>query len=200
MRYFVAIALTLLTAFRVAKGAEYCAVRLRIVDPQGRPLDSTFSVFDERGKLVLESKSAQGVAEICDLPFGNSRIDIGRETSCGSLTIKNLRDRWPLNQEIVAVRNLCGGDQIGPQLGCMVAFRIKDMVGHPLAGVTIDVGGSRIPVSDRFGRAWAAISTGSMPIAELSIFGYEPLSSTLNCKMDSLNIRKEVTMRRIQVR
>lgn len=94
MRRFSFITLICLIAAQSAVGAEYCAVKLHVMWSDGRPITGAeVTLYDKNNNLIERTRSIEGIADLCDLPFGYNTIEIGEEDGCDIVSIRNVIDK-----------------------------------------------------------------------------------------------------------
>lgn len=138
---------------------EYCAIRITVLDPNGRP---------QRGPVLLRTQDGKweqtviagddGVAEFCDTGFVLHEAVVGSNV-CGQVVLRYIAPLWlePLNLK-VTYQN-CHSNL--PSAGCHVIFRLRSPEGRAVEGV--EFRGIGVPTetrSDRYGRIMITVPWG----------------------------------------
>lgn len=139
--------------------SEYCAIRITVLDPNGRP---------QRGPVLLRTQDGSweqtviagenGVAEFCDTGFVLHEAVVGSNV-CGQVVLRYIAPLWlePLNLKITYQN--CHSNL--PSAGCHVVFRLRSPEGSAVEGV--EFRGLGVPPgtrSDRYGRFMITVPWG----------------------------------------
>lgn len=157
--------------------ADFCAVKVFLVDMDDRPASALVELMDSHGRVVQQSTADKGEASFCDFDFGDHSIIIGG-TTCSSLIIPHVRLTLGKPQIFKEYLNPCtGGD--GILVACQFYFRAISQGGDRLPAVEV---GSEPPgissTTDRYGRAQINIPVGGSRVVLFSKSGY--LQSRIN--------------------
>lgn len=159
--------------------APFCAVRVLVTDAAGRPASALVRLLDNAGRVVKEVVAENGTAAFCDFGFGNHSIEVGPST-CSHIIIPNVRVVFGRTLIFRVYRNVCGGDVT--LLGCLAYFRVADIYGSNLAGVSLTSEPPGIGLqTDEYGRAQASIDRGDSRTLIFAKRGYTETRLSYEC-------------------
>jgi hypothetical protein len=192
VRVFASFVIFFVALDGAALAGEYCAVRVHIKGSAGSPLGASLRVFGSDGRLFKQAGVVSGVAEICDLGFDVYRIEIGPESDCDHITVRNVQDSWPIPQEILVVPSLCGGDSVRSP-GCVAALRLVAPGGLPAKDAMIS-GYGPDQRADSYGRAWFSLKPGYSTFVTINYLNFKPTRVRLTCERPFADTRETVVI------
>jgi hypothetical protein len=177
-----------------ASAAEFCALSIRIITPEGRPARLTpVKLLDPSGKVIFDEQVETSEVQICDFGFGAHTLVVGYRY-CHPVSISGLVLHLDEPLRLTVQLNQCSNDVWRD--GCLVYLRIRDPSGSPVENATL-VSSSVVPSSsDRFGRVTGNILKGNSSVV-LKKAGYVELRIPLACPA-SEEIDKEIIFERTQ--
>jgi hypothetical protein len=160
--------------------ADFCAVTVSIHTRDGIPLLPQVDVVDASGKVVQTLRARNGLAEICDLGFGEYSLDIS-PGSCTHTTLHGVRVYYGHTKHYEVISGDCPDEEL-MRTSCMFYFRVRDQTGKKLPGVAI-TGGQGIERTDSYGRAAVYVGVGKSETLQFAMPGREPQLFTAACKV-----------------
>jgi hypothetical protein len=182
-------------AHGIGRADEFCAITLKVIDYDGRPITSTWiELVDPNGAIVRREMIHGPKVKICDFGFGPHELRVGTN-ECLPVTISNLRLVVGFPLELSVILNGCGyRDQM--RNSCLLFFRVSAEDGTPIEHATfspaIVVGPA---IVDSYGR-YQALFKGHHNLT-FSSPGFEDAPVQVECK-DNEEVDVAVTMRRIR--
>ncbi len=163
---------------------DFCALRLRIVQPDGRPLQSFVPipvriVASADGKLWRKFvTTTDGKLDVCDVDPKPFDLVIGPDSA--QTVVRRLQMIWLKTLEVYAILNVFDEGVTVPFRGCRFFLKVRDPQGHPVAHALLSVEGHQDQQADQYGRAILTVGTG---VAKLSLKagGFRESSEDLNC-------------------
>jgi hypothetical protein len=165
-------------------GTDFCAVRLEIVNPVGKPMTAPVELIDAEGRVVQNTKAPNGKVEFCDLGFGEHTIRIGGD-QCGFVTLHRIRFVYGVAQYFRVVLNDCmiGGDGGTFPPSCLVYFRVSSEAGKKLSDAQADTEGGVYAVrADSYGRIFTFVLNGKSQEFVISSPGYASRTVHVSCR------------------
>ncbi len=160
--------------------ADFCAVTVSIHTRDGTPLLSQVNVTDGSGNIVETVRAKNGLAEICDLGFGEYSLDIS-PGSCAHTTLHRVTGYYGHTKHYEVISGPCP-DQELVRTSCMFYFRVRDPSGKKLQGVSI-TGNRGVERTDGYGRAAVYVDVGKSEALQFAIPGRETQLFTAACKV-----------------
>jgi hypothetical protein len=131
---------------QTAGAAEFCALTVKAVNSDGRPVTSTWiELVDPRGAVVRSQMMVGPELKICDFGFGPHTLRVGTN-ECLPAAVSNLRVVLGSPLEVTVTLNSCGY-RLSGRVGCFLYLRVTDREGSPVEGVDLSP-----PLSDPAGR------------------------------------------------
>lgn len=162
-------------------GADFCAVKISVKSPDNIPLTVPVQLLNAAGELVDTLVSEDGVAEICDLDFGDHTIVVGTD-SCGQTTLRHIRLCYGKTQHIQVTMTSCPCSQ-ETLLKCLLYFRVSTEGKQKLANVNVRSESANLGVTDEFGRAQIIADLGQSMVLIFSKTGFEPVPLSVKCSV-----------------
>ena len=143
-------AITLILTMNVTLwGADSCALTLRVLSADGKPLEHNVLLLNDKGTVEKKAKSLGGTVTFCDFSYGKHELVIA-PSDCLPTRISNVQivPNQPLH--LVATVNSCRGYPIWMSgamferdlTACILQVRVKDQSGIPLPEVSLTMAGS----------------------------------------------------------
>ena len=177
-----ALILVLAIAYLRLYAAEFCAVKILLVDVHGKPGSALVELRDASGKTIQEDFGENGEAQFCDFGFGEHSIRVGG-TSCASVIIPGIHLDMGNPQTSRVYLNPCGsGERV--LLGCRVYFRVtsQGIPPLPLAGVVISTTpNTKRAETDTYGRVQIDLSVSKSYSITFDKAGYSKTTTAIDC-------------------
>lgn len=125
-----------------------CDLRVAVFGYDGKPKDAMVRILKEQSDWSLESMSAHGVAEFCDVGLGLFRVAVGSNT-CGQVTVRLLQIHRDKTIYLPVFYENCHGFSISA--GCEVLVRVVNHKSEPIVSASVVVG-KRNRAVDEYGR------------------------------------------------
>jgi hypothetical protein len=184
----------LTSASRETLAADFCAVHVRVVNPNGYPINNTWIELKDPSGRVVRREHVGPEFEICDFGFGPHTLTVGTN-ECLPMSISNLRVVIGRPLSLKVMMNDCGYRH-DMRSACFVYFRTVGVDGRPIGGVEFSHRArEEPPATDSFGRRQTLLS-GRRDVTFTKI-GYAPTTVRVECKEhEQLDI--EVVMKRLR--
>ncbi len=182
MRKSVVVAALLVLFTRWPIGAtEFCALRVKVLGPEGSPVETDVVLRDETGKVRQTGVSDRnGIADFCDVGFGLFDVVVG-SNMCGQVAVKYLSTIWPHTRQVNVIYHNCHSNI--PPSGCEVLLRIHSTDERPVKGVSFT--GTGMPsgsATDSYGRLMAFLLWGKRLDGVLVKAGYQASHVSILCQ------------------
>ena len=177
-----------------ARAQDVCALRVRVLDRAGRPVEVNVSVTMDDGRSIGAKFAARGVAEFCDVGWGTFSVTVGGE-SCGQVTVKHLYIAWSSTLEVPVIYQNCHGFEASS--GCLVLVRVHDSDGDPVQSAALlqDNGKPRY-VTDKYGRAVFGMKYGTDTAVTVARSGYKAEMLKFSCTRQAPNLEETIQLRK----
>lgn len=164
-----------------ARAAEFCALTVDIIRPDGSPARFTPVRFlDPAGKALLDETVESSTLRICDFGFGPHTLVIGH-SYCHPVAFEGLRLRLDEPIHLIARLNTCSRDRWPGNL-CSVYLRVRDAGGGRIGGALLRWNAPTPgATSDSMGRLAAFLVGGDKTTATVSKVGYVTSTLSLAC-------------------
>jgi len=178
-----------------AHAQSACALRVRVYDPDFRPLDSIPVVIRmDDGRIIGHLRTKNGTAELCDIGWGTFSVMVGQEM-CGQVEIRHLYISQINTLEVPVVYRNCHGMMIWS--ACSVLVRVRGQDGRNLTSATLEIAerpnGTLAP--DAFGRIFFGIRFGETVHLSVSARGYASELRELSCTREKPQIEEILDLR-----
>jgi hypothetical protein len=162
--------------------ADFCAVRLKVVDSLGSPADARVELIGPSGRVVEGVGTVNGDAAFCDLDFGEHTIRIGGNR-CGFVTLHRIRLVYGVAQYFRTVLNDCmiGSDGGVFPPACLVYFRVSSEEGKKLGDAQASADGVHFIHADTFGRIFISARNGKSTDFVVASHGYMSKTVHVTC-------------------
>ncbi len=180
-RSVVVVALLVLLSRCAFGAAEFCALRVKVLGPEGSPVETDVVLRDETGKARQTGVSDRdGVADFCDVGFGLFDVVVG-SNMCGQVVVKYLSTIWPHTRQVDVTYHNCHSNI--PPSGCEVLLRIHSTDDRPVKGVSFTgIGMPSGSATDSYGRLMAFLLWGKRLEGVLAKPGYEAPHVSILCQ------------------
>lgn len=167
----------------IAGAAEFCALRVEVQQPNGKPARLIPVVLrGPAGDVVFDERIDQSPFEICDFGYGMHSLQVGY-SFCYPTTIGNLRMRLGDPIRLTIRLNECPPDVIHGR--CDMNLKVKNKIsGKGIGGVRV-VGRQPVPIAgttDSYGRVQLFFQVSGELEIDFSADGFEPLRHLIPCK------------------
>lgn len=184
-------ALSLSLCCGIGRSADFCAVRVHVVDSKGIPVTrSWIELENSRGVAVRREIVVGPDFDVCDFGFGPHTLRIGTN-ECLPVAISNLKVVFGHPVSLVAVINGCSYRNM--RSACLAYFRVSDASGAPVGGAVLSRQGAPDVQTDSFGR-WQGLFDGSRDVT-FTKTGFEPVIVHVGCASDE-EVDRPVVMSR----
>lgn len=194
----VVIAATLCLASCLAE-EPYCALRVRLHNPDGRLRSGMVYVVDSNGQR-MEKMTEMGDAAFCDLGLGPVTVIVGGSQSCNRTEIHRVALQWQKPYQLLVyfdpVRCQIGGPEI--QRFCQGLVRVTEDEEERrwIADAEVsDVATRLVRKTDGYGRAYFTIPAGSNRSLTVRASGFRAEAIDLRCKAEEVIERVVVLVR-----
>lgn len=181
--------------------AEYCAFKVVVKQPDGRPSVGASVAGQQDGKPFAKTLTdEEGVARLCDAPQGLSEILVGGNR-CGAVSVKYLRQLWMKTRQVAVTYENCSGEEWNIANSCLLTIRVRDERGSPAVGVELKIPNDQpVPmfetrISDSFGRIFCIVKYGDTLEGILAKNGLVPNRISERCQTgQSQNLDRTVVL------